>query len=68
MKFNIEFYNEVKGTAMATIAENIKQNWNRFLNDCYTVLRTSQISSGKLLLTLNSINPSIKFTMEYSKG
>ena len=68
MKFNIEFYNEVKGTAMATIAENIKQNWNRFLDDCYTVLRTSQISSGKLLLTLNSINPSIQFTMEYSKG
>ena len=38
-----------------------------FLNDCYTVLRSSQISSEELLLTLNSINPSIRFTMEYSK-
>ena len=38
-----------------------------FFYDCYTVLRSSQISSEELLLTLNSINPSIQFTMEYSK-
>ena len=49
------------------LAEYIKQNWNRFLDDCYTVLRSSQSSPGKLLLTLNSINHSIQFTMEYSK-
>ena len=34
---------------------------------CYTVLRSNQISPAELLLTLNSINPSIQFTMEYSK-
>ena len=45
----------------------ITENWNRFLDDCYTVLRSSQISPEELLLTLNSINPSIQFTMEYSK-
>ena len=39
----------------------------RFLVDCYTVLRSSPISLEELLLTLNSINPSIRFTMEYSK-
>ena len=49
------------------LAEYIKENWNRFLDDCYTVLRSSQISSAELLLTLNAINPSIQFTMEYSK-
>ena len=32
------------------------------------VLRSSQISPEGLLLTLNSINPSIQFTIEYSKG
>ena len=96
IKFNNEFYNQIKGTAMGTIfaptyatlsmgyfeiklysvctfkygellAEHIKENWNRFLDDCYTVLRSSQISPEELLLTLNSINPSIQFTMEYSK-
>ena len=96
MKFDNEFYNQIKGTAMGTIfaptyatlsmrffeiklysvcilkygellAEYIKENWNRFLDDCYTVLRSSQISPEELLFTLNSINPSIQFTMEYSK-
>ena len=49
------------------LPESIKENWNRFLDDCYTVLRSSQIGPEELLLTLNSINPSIKLTMEYSK-
>ena len=97
MKFNNEFYNQIKGTAMDTIyapthatlsmkyfetklysawtfkygellVEYIKENWNRFLNDCCTVLKSSQIRPKELLLTLNSINPSIQFTMEYSKN
>ena len=96
MKFNNEYYNQIKGTAMGTIfaptyatlsmgyseiklysvcffkygellAKYIKENWNRFLDDCYTDLRSSQISPEELLLTSNSINPSIQFTMEYSK-
>ena len=70
MKFNNEFYSQIKGTAMSTIstptyatlsmgyfeiklfsvctfkygeplAEYIKENWNRFLNDCYADLRSS---------------------------
>ena len=87
MKFDDEFYNQIKGTAMRTIfaptyatlsmvyfeikiysvctfkygellAEYTKENWNRFLDECYTVLRSSQIIPEELLLTLNSINPS----------
>ena len=50
------------------LAEYIQENWNRFLDDCYTVLRSSQISPEELLLTLHSINLSIQFTMEYSKA
>ena len=97
MKFDDEFYNQIKGTAMRTIfaptyatlsmvyfeikiysvctfkygellAEYTKENWNRFLDECYTVLRSSQIIPEELLLTLNSINPSTQFIMEYSKN
>ena len=39
----------------------------KILDDCYTILRSNQISPEELLLTLNSINPSIQFTMKYSK-
>ena len=96
MKFNNEFYTQIKDTAMGTIfaptyatlsmkyfeiklysictfknqellAEHIKENWNRFLHDCYTVLKCSQIRSEELLLTLNSTKPSLQFTMEYIK-
>ena len=95
MKFDNEFYNQIKGTAMGRIfapthatlsigyfeiklysaclfkygellPEHIKENWNRFFDDCYTVLRSTQISPEELLLILNSINSSIQFTMGYS--
>ena len=49
------------------LGECVKENWNRFLDDCYTVLRSDQISPEELLLTINSINPSIQFIMEFSK-
>ena len=52
--------------SMESFSEYMKENWNRFLTECYTVSRSSQISLEELLLTLNSINPSIQFTMEYS--
>ena len=90
MKFNNDFYDQIKGAAMGIIfittyatllmayfeiklkygellAEYIKEKWNLFLDECYAVLRNSQISPEKLLLSLNSINPSIQFTMEYGK-
>ena len=65
--FEIKFYIVCTFKYRELLVEYIKENWNRFLDDCYTVLRSSQISPEELLLTLNSINPSIQFTMEYSK-
>ena len=96
MKFNNEFYNQIKGTSMGTIfsptnatllighfeiklysvfnckygellAKYIKENWNHFLDDCSKGLRSSQIIHEEVLLTLNSVNPSIQFTMKDSK-
>ena len=96
MKFNNEFYNQVKGAAMGAIctptyatfsmgyflkklhsfctfeygellAECIEEKWNHILDDSHTVSRSSQINLEELLLILDMINPSIQFTMEYSK-
>lgn len=44
----------------------LQKKWNHFLDDCHTLLKSSKISPEDLLLTLNTINPSIKFTMEYT--
>ena len=65
--FEIKLYNLCIFNYGELLAEYIKKNWNRFWDDCYTVLRSSQISPEELLLNLNSIIPSIQFTMEYSK-
>ena len=51
-------YFEIKICSVCTLkygeflAESIKENCNRLLDDCYTVLRSSQISPEELLLTL----------------
>ena len=66
--FEIKLYSVCTFKYGELLAEYIKENWNRFLDDCYTVLRSSQISPEELLLTLHSINLSIQFTMEYSKA
>ena len=65
--FEIKLYGVCTFNYGEILDEYIRENWNRFLGDCYAVLRSSQISPEELLLTLNSINISIQFTMEYSK-
>ena len=39
----------------------------KFLDDCETLLEENKINPNDLLSILNSINPSIQFTMKYSK-
>ena len=73
IKFKIKLYFEIKLYSVSIfkygelLAEYIKENWNSSLDDCYTVSRSSQINPEELLLTLNSINPSIQFFVKYSK-
>ena len=55
--FEIKLYSVYTFKYGEFLAQHIKENWNRFLNDCYTVLRSSEISTEELLLTLNSMNP-----------
>ena len=40
------------------------ENWYWFLDDCDTPLDKTKIDPNRLLEILNSINPSIKLTME----
>ena len=65
--FEIKLYSVCIFKYGELLAEYIKENWNSSLDDCYKVLRSSQINPEELLLTLNSINPSIQFTVKYSK-
>ena len=44
----------------------IEQNWKRFLDDCFILLRSILIKPNELLDALNNINPAIEFTMETS--
>ena len=48
--FEIKLYSVCTFKYGELLAEYIKENWNRFLDDCYTVLRSSQISPEELLL------------------
>ena len=65
--FQIKVYSVCIFTQGQLLADYIRENWNSFLDNCYIVLRSSQINPEELLLTLNSINQSIQFTMECSK-
>ena len=60
--FEIKLYSACTFNYGELLAEYIKDNWNSFLDDCYTVLRSNQISPEELLLTLKSINLSRQFT------
>ena len=45
----------------------IFENWSGFLNNCEISIEENKINPNDLRSILNSINPSVKFTMEYSK-
>ena len=51
--FEIKLYSACTFKYGEVLAEYIKENWNRFLDECYKVLRSSQIRTEELLLTLN---------------
>ena len=65
--FELTFYDLCKIKFRQDLENFIFENWSRFLDDCETLLEANKINPNDLLSTLNSINPSIQFTMEYSK-
>ena len=61
--FEIKLYSVYTSKYGQLLAKHTKENSNRCLYSCYTVLTSNQISPEELLLTLNSVNLSIQFTM-----
>ena len=62
----LKFYSLVEIKWGKTLSEFIADNWCRFLDDCNTLLDKKKIPPEELLKVLNSINPNIQFTLEYS--
>ena len=65
--FEFTFYDLCRDKFGENLGNFIFENWSRFLDDCETLLEENKINPNDLLTILNSINPSIQFTMEYSK-
>ena len=65
--FEIKFYELCKINFGNEVNYFIYENWNRFLDDCQTLIQVNKLKPNELLHLLNSIQPSIQFTMEYSK-
>ena len=65
--FELTLYNIWRGKFGEDLGNFIFENWNYFLDDYETLLKENQISPNDLLSILNSINPTLQFTMEYSK-
>ena len=64
--FNLTFYRTCINELGETLGQFILENWGRFPDDCEKPLDKTKIDPNRLLQILNSINPSIKFTMETS--
>ena len=65
--FELTFYDLCRDKFEEDFGNFIFENWIRFLDNCESLLEESKINPNDLLSVLNSLNPSIQFTMEYSK-
>ena len=65
--FELQFYDICRINFGHEQHNFICQNWKRYLDDCQTLLQGDKINPDDLLSVLNSVHPSIQFTMEYSK-
>ena len=63
--FELTFYDLCRDKFGEDLGNFIFENWSRFLDDCEALLEEND--ANDLLSILNSIKPSIQFTMEYSK-
>ena len=65
--FELTFYDLSKDRFREDLGNFVFKNWSRFLDDCETLLDENKVNPNNLLSILNSINPLIQSTMEYSK-
>ena len=60
----IQFYEKCKNELGVNNGKYIEENWQRFLDNCYIALDTTNINPLKLFDILKNIHDNIKFTME----
>ena len=65
--FELTFYNFCRYKFGEDLRNFIYENWNCFFDYYETLLEENKINRNDLLSILNSINPSVQFTMGYSK-
>ena len=61
-----ELYTIIRNKFTLPVSNYFEQNWKRFFDHCFIVLRLSLIKPNELLGVLNNINPATQFTMETS--
>ena len=61
-----ELYAIIRNKFTLSISNYFRQNWKRFLDDCFIFLRLRLIMPNELLDILNNINLAIQFTMQKS--
>ena len=64
--FELTFYRICINEFGETLGQFVWENWCRFLDNCETPLDKTKIDPNRLLKILNSINPSIRFSVETS--
>ena len=62
----IQFYDKIKCSYGEDAMRYIMNNWDRFLDDCFSTLDCNIITPEQLSDILNDLHPKIKFTMENS--
>ena len=62
-----ELYAIIRKKFTLPVSNHFEQNWKRFLDYCFIILRLSLIKSNKLLDVLNNINQAIQFCKKLKK-
>ena len=62
-----KLYSEIETKFGKEFAIFIKENWKRFLDECFVFWTKSKDDLKTFLLILNHLNPNLSFTMENSE-
>ena len=62
-----ELYAIIRKKFTLPVSNHFEQNWKRFLDYCFIILRLSLIKSNELLDVLNNINQAIQFCKKLKK-
>ena len=65
--FELRFYDLCRDKYEEDLENFAFENWSHFFDDCENLFKDDKMNTNNILSILNSVSPSIQFTMEYSK-